>query len=471
MPTRTRLVLAVILFLQLVLGVMYAVRTPPWQAPDEPAHLNYVRALAETASFPVLQMGDYDQQYLEQIKARKFPPDLSIEPIRYEAHQPPLYYLLATPLYLIARALHLDLVITLRLLNVALALALSLIAFRVFRHVFDGAPVAATGVVPTNPNSVLPLVAVGIIATLPMHIAMSAAINNDTLAEVVVALLLYLAILRVQDSVNARRFFVFGGILYGTALLTKTTIYPSALVLVAAELGSRQLAEACQEVPARRFARAVPRAPALRAAARTLAPLFGIALVIALPWFARNALTYGATDLLGWARHDAVVAGQPTTAAWITQYGLRNTVFDFFAISFKSFWAQFGWMGVLVDDRIYTFLFLLTATASLGALLWGARLVRERRTFSGESKWTWLLLGLMLLLVAAAHVYYNLKFVQPQGRYLFPALIPIAAFWAAGLEELLNARYSRWLFALLYVIMLGVDYVSLVWYIVPQLSR
>ncbi len=436
---------------------MYAVRTPPWEAPDEPAHFNYVRVLAETGTFPILQQGDYDQAYLEQIKAEKFPADMPVDSIRYESHQPPLYYMIVAPFYLVARGLGLDVVLALRLLNVALALGLSLIAFKIFRLVFPA-------------NASLSLAAVGLVATLPMHIAMSAAINNDALAEVVVALILLLAILRVQGKIVHRRFVILGGVLYGIALLTKTTIYSSVILLIGAEVGYRQIFATRRLASVAQFATLRPRPRALLAAARTSVELFAIALVISSAWFTRNALTYGVTDLFGWARHDAVVAGQPTTAAQIAEHGLRNVVFDFFAISFKSFWAQFGWMGVLVNDRIYVILFVLSAAASLGALFWIIRLWRERRAFSTETRWTWVVFGILLFLALAAHVYYNLKYVQPQGRYLFPALIPIAAFWSAGLYELLNVRYSRVIFALLYLVMLALDYVCLAWFIVPQLA-
>jgi hypothetical protein len=49
-----RIILLVILALYVILGVLYAVRTPPWQAPDEPAHYNYVRFVPTTGGFPVL---------------------------------------------------------------------------------------------------------------------------------------------------------------------------------------------------------------------------------------------------------------------------------------------------------------------------------------------------------------------------------------------------------------------------------
>jgi hypothetical protein len=454
----TRILLGVILLLQFAMGILYATRTPRWQAPDEPAHYNYVRGLAENGTFPVLQPGDYDQQYLEELKAQKFPPPLSIDSIRYEAHQPPLYYVLAAPVYLSARALQLDDVLALRVLNVFFALWLSALAYLIFVQVF-----------PTN--ALLRLAGVGIIATLPMHLAMSAAINNDTLAEIVAAVILLLALQRVRGKLADRRFVVLGGLAYGIALLTKTTLYPNIVLLALAEYAYRQIQFARQQPRAARFSAWLPNRSTVVASVKTLAPLLGIALLLSGAWFVRNALTYGANDLLGWNRHDLVVVGQPTTAQYLAQFGWRNVLFNFFATSFRSFWAQFGWMGVLVNDRIYVFLFVLTAFACCGALLWVIRLVRRRQEFAPETRWTWLLLGAMLTLAVAAHVYYNLKYVQPQGRYLFPGLIPLAAFWSAGLDEMLNARYVRGVLVALYLVMLGLDYIALAWYIVPQLTR
>jgi hypothetical protein len=203
---------------------------------------------------------------------------------------------------------------------------------------------------------------------------------------------------------------------------------------------------------------------------RTLAPLFGISLLISAAWFLRNAVTYGPTDPFGWARHDLVVAGQPTTGQWIAEFSLYRTVQDFITISFRSFWGQFGWMGVLMDERVYFLLLGLSLAASAGALLWLFRLVRERWAFPAEIRWTWLLLCLLVALAFSAHVYYNFKFFQPQGRYLFPGLVPIAALWAAGLSELVNARYARLIFGALYVLMLTIDFAALTLFIVPQLG-
>ncbi len=51
---RTCAALLLILLVYFVLASLYAIYTPAWQAPDEPAHYNYVRYLAENGHFPVL---------------------------------------------------------------------------------------------------------------------------------------------------------------------------------------------------------------------------------------------------------------------------------------------------------------------------------------------------------------------------------------------------------------------------------
>jgi len=61
---RQRIALRVIIVLYIVLGAMYAVGTPPWQVPDEPAHYNYVRYVATHGSLPELCQGDYPAAYL-----------------------------------------------------------------------------------------------------------------------------------------------------------------------------------------------------------------------------------------------------------------------------------------------------------------------------------------------------------------------------------------------------------------------
>lgn len=436
-------ILSVIIILYVLMAALYAINTPKWQAPDEPAHFNYIRTIAETGSLPVLQRGDYDQDYLEKIKAAKFPPSLSIDSVRYESYQPPLYYLIATPIYMLTRAFGLDAaVIALRLLGAALGAALVYAAYRSVRAMFPDDHLLALGTA-------------GAIATIPQFIAISASISNDTAATLVLALIFWIAVKRAKSQVSDKRFWTLGGLLFGAALLTKTTAYvPGAALLAGAEAARLRLGMSKITLSGLRY----------------LFYVFLMAVALFVPWLTHGALIYGITDPLGIARHDSVVVGQPTTAEMISRYGFNHIAFDYFAVTFKSFWGQFGWMGVLINDRLYVVLMVLTGAAAFGAILWAIRIIRHRELITEPQHWLVGLLLVLLLTAFADYVAYNFKFFQLQGRYLFPALIAIAFFLVAGLRELLNREYERVVLAGLYIGMLGLDILCLFLYIVPQLT-
>jgi hypothetical protein len=219
--------------------------------------------------------------------------------------------------------------------------------------------------------------------------------------------------------------------------------------------------------------------------------VIGLALLLSGWWFVRNAITYGDLDLFAWHRHDSVVVGQPTTGGWIAEHGLMKAVQDFVTVSFRSFWAQFGWMGVLIDSRLYLILAVFSAAVTIGFVLWLVRMVRKPALLGRSQGWALALLLVVLLSVATAHVFYNFKFVQHQGRYLFPALVPIALAFALGALEwptILGETLVRWFhprkytlspvstlkaltFSLFYVGFVVLDVACLFLFIVPQLHR
>lgn len=397
----------------LVAAACYAVWTPAWQVPDEPAHYNYARFLAENGRFPVLQAGDYPHNYLEEIKARHFSPDLSIDPIRYESHQPPLYYVLAAGVYaLFAGASLFVRLVAMRLLSVLMGAGTILLAYVLVRGNFPSRPCLAWGTA-------------AFIAFLPMHIAVTAGVNNDALAELMLAVILlwllrYLRRRPGRQSPTPFRDWLSLGLLLGLGLLTKTSVYIAlpltALVILWGE-GRRVL--------------------------RGWLISFGIALLMALPWYVRNVLTYGGLDILGLGRHDAVTQEQLRTATWLASHDLRSLLTRFVETTFRSFWGQFGWMGVLLDSRLYTLLALLSGLAAFGVLWWLMRLLRRQtRLFPHETR-ALAVLGLSAFLTMLGYLWYNLQFIQHQGRYLFPALIPIGLAFAAGLYQLTTPAGAR----------------------------
>ncbi len=401
-------ILVAIVVAYCVLGILYAVYTPPWQSPDEPAHYNYVRYLAAHHRLPVLQAGDYPHDYLEKIVRAKFPPEMTIDPIRYEFWQPPLYYLLAVPIYLLFGGA----LIPLRLFSVACGAGLLIVAYGIVRQVFPR-------------NEALALGTVALIAFVPQHLAMTAAVNNDALAELILAGVMWGLVRWVasEEQEGEPRILVAAGVLMGLGLLTKTsTVVSVPLALVALVLRRK------------------------RANVSSVARLLLPAMLLVLPWLVRNAAVYGGLDVLAWGRHGAVVADQPRTAEWVALYGLGNVLRWGLTTTFQSFWAQFGWMAVPIDVRIYRALALFCGLAGVGFVLHVMRVWRERSLRLDEgSQRAASLLVLWLLLTGASYLWYNATFVQHQGRYLFPALVPIAVFFALGWREALRPENARWL--------------------------
>lgn len=395
------LLLALLLVAYLAMAGLYATQTPVWQAPDEPAHYNYVRQLAE-GELPVIEPGDYDQDYIGVVVSSRFDPAYSVRPLTYEDWQPPLYYALQAPVYRLANGSP----VAMRLLSVLLGAGVVVLAYFVARQVFGGRVAPA-------------LAATAFVAFLPQHLAMIGSINNDSLAELLIAGLLLLMVAPWPDERDAGRLLSLG-VLLGLGFLTKGTVY-----LMAPVVGLFLLAEYWQRWR-----------PLVRALALTFIP----ALVFGGLLWARNSVVYGGLDFLARGAHDAVVVGQPRTSEWIALYGGAETARRFMQSTFNSFWGQFGWMAAPLPAWMYVPLAIVVGIAVVGlALVLFAH--RRDRDFPWRSAGV---LGLTFVLTAAVHVGYNLTFVQHQGRYLFPALIPIAIGLVAGLRYWLRPLARRW---------------------------
>ncbi len=389
--------LIVVILAYLFVATLYAVFTPIWQTPDEPAHYNYIRALAEGRGFPVIETGDYDQELLSELTSRDFPPELSIESLEYEDHQPPLYYLLATPIYWLFGGA----VLPLRLFSVLLGAGVLLMAFQAVHAIF-----------PTHPQ--LALWTAGFIAVIPQHLAMMSGIQNDAMAELVVGTALWALLAYVCGEREQSRPWPIG-LLLAAALLTKTTAYALTglamiTVIVRWRWEKRDLLWAVKQ----------------------LAWIFAPAILIAAPWFVRNGLIYGWTDPTGIAQHNAVVVGQPRSIEWLALYGWDGLLTRLVRTTFQSFWGQFGWMKVVLPGRFYQGLALLSA-ALIAGFIW--RLLDCRACLEARQRIGLGLLAVWAGFVAASFLGYNTLFVQHQGRYLYPALIPISLVAALGIEQ------------------------------------
>jgi 4-amino-4-deoxy-L-arabinose transferase-like glycosyltransferase len=410
----SRIVLAFALAAYLGLAIGYAALTPIWQNPDEPAHFTYISFVARTGGLPELTAGDWDSALLERLKNGRLQPGDSVDAIRYEAWQPPLFYLLAAPL---VRAGPLDdpaaLVPRLRGFDILLGGLTLGVAYAAGREILNRRLAAA-----------VPLAMVGI----PMFTAVSAAISADPLANVLSAAIVLLLLRAIRRRIDRAGWPLGVGVLLGLGLLTKLAVaifVPLALIVVLVR-SANKLRDCCLVI--------------------------GTTAVVVAPWMVHQLTTYGWADPLGTSRHAAVVLDQPRFPGLSPDY-----VVNFLTISFHSFWAQFGWMGVVAPDRLYWAYGLLTVVAVAGLVLQRRRLVEPG----------YLLLVATVGAAVLGYVGYNLTFEQPQGRYLFTALVPLSALMVLGWSAWLPRRGQAWAGLAIPVVLVGLNVYALLRVLVP----
>ena len=385
-----RVALAAVLVVQLTLAMAYALRLPlppPDHAPDESAHRIYIAHLVTTKSFPV------------------FNPSRGRDNPQYEFHQPPLFYLLAAPVFAVTGGGDKGLLAA-RLLVVLLGLVTTLATVALARTLFPDALALAVG-------------AGAVVAFWPMHLNVSASVNNDELATAAWTVGLWLLASYLRHGRLAAA--IAAGAVAGVALLAKT----STLFLVPLALA----------VIALRWARTTP-TPWRRVIGHS-AVFAGIVLAIGGWWLVRNWVLYG--DPLAWGAFQEAFGWQtPERWFYARGFGVGEHWGAVAALTYPSFWGAFGLAengmpAAYLPYALYGVLGLLVVPAVAGviAVLRAPDQVGRR-------------LGTMLVVawafVFVAFLRFNLEIFQPQGRYLLPLVPIVAVFVSAGCAHLGGRR-------------------------------
>jgi hypothetical protein len=324
----------------------------------------------------------------------------------------------------------------------------------------------------------LALATAAFVAFVPQHVAMMAGVENDSLAELLIALTLLTCAIYLKNGARGETLSpgspsllaergaggevgssfqihpLILGILIGLTLITKITAMAPAGVIIGLAILIRWRQERWT------FARLI----------REFAWVAIPALIFGVPLWVRNMSVYGGLDILAQSAHDHVVVGQPRTDDYLNSHGFVTWVRDFSLGSFQSFWGDFGWMGVPMPPQFYNWLAAFTIFVIVGA---GIAAARWRKLLSTVQIEMLMLFGITAFLALAELIYWNLKFVQFQGRYLYPGLIPIALFVVIGLAgwaSLIKVRYVQWTIILVVCGFALLDLYALFKFIIPTLS-
>jgi hypothetical protein len=359
-------------------------------APDEAAHVAYVRSLAHW-----------------RLPTR----ETSAGPFGYEWHQPPLYYLAAAPLLQFGPH-------AVRAFSIAIGALCLLLIYRTGRALFPDDPA-------------LSVLAVAIAGLAPAHVAILSSVGNDGLEELCFSATLYALIVMLHSGVNSWR-AGWLGVAVGAAILTKATGLLLLPVCLIAAFMLRRVGEKPADIG--------------RAAVWSAF----VAFAVCGWWFFRNERLYGewlplrafAESFAGTVTAAKVISGAvpiPGVQDW-SSYLVVVALW-----TFKSFWAVYGTarsalIGAprFLDDRIY----LLLGAASACALAGLAKAhFSPRESFTQTQRLGMRLLFICACLVAVAFCGFVLRYFQTQGRYLYPAMLPISIAFALGWRSLFPAKY------------------------------
>ena len=362
-------------------------------APDEAAHLAYVRTIA-AGHLPTLASSS------------------SLGANGYEWHQPPLYYWGASRV--LSFGPH-----VVRWFSIVCGVAALLLIFHIARLIVPDDPLTA-------------LTATGIAALTPTHIAITSSVNNDSLLEVCFSAAILLMLMSLRSGFSAWR-AGWLGVAIGAACLTKATGVLLLPVAICAFVLYWRSGETGRNIGS------------------GAGWCFGMLLATCGWWFARNAVLYGETlpvqafnrAFASTALAQDVVSGRIPLGAegWGGYFALVGQW------TFQSFWAVYGTprsalVGLPVFLVSQAYLLLGIVTAAMGAGLTVLHL-RRKTVFNATQQYAIWLLFAVFGLVGLSFLGFILHYFQAQGRYLYPAMSAICVLGAMGWLALFPKEYKR----------------------------
>jgi hypothetical protein len=406
--------------------------TPPWQAPDEPQHFQYVRFLLDERRLPTRDDENIDSPLTEQVRGsmtqfdfwRWRDRDIVPQLLEYRVAwgHPPLYYGLAASVLLpfVSSDITLQLYIV-RLFSVTLTALSVWVAYQIIRSLFPSSKVLAIAV---------PL----FIALLPMHAFVGSIVNNDPLAELTAVIVIWLLVEAFRRGLNWER----GALLLValvSALLTKRTtaflvplVFFSLLALLP-PLGRRWLV------------------------------LIGI---LAIPLWLMLLRQLPSSYISGLLLNRAGGPFVPLAGLSLSDMALWG------ALLFTTFWGNFGWATIQLDWVWYALLLVVTLASVLGWIRCSWRWRRHVDTLFPWQRWTLAVFVLAILLVLAQTVVLVLfSGIHQQARYIFPAIVPIALFLILGWSAWLPPSWHRLALILGATMMVVFDLMVLTLYQLP----
>lgn len=427
-----------VLALSVLHGMLYAVVTPPWQAPDETVHYQYLRALWQSPEplSPFFELSpEAHQQVMES--ARRFrwwflteraTPD-TLTPLppgaRMAARSASLYYRLSLPIYGVSRHWPIESqLLLLRLFSVMLQVLTVGLTYKVAQLI---SPAAADPF-----HSLLPAAAALIVGLFPQYTFISASYNDDNLLPVLAAAAVYAALCGWRNKFAAR-WLILAGVFAVLAVLTKRTGVSVIVVVGAAALIYAWVWQGSKSQLLRL-------AGLMTFAIASAVLLGGVALLVIAPVLPEELARFARVQTLAVVRLREFLTSPSEWGSFDWSLALQ-----FFLL---SFWGWFGWLKAPLWPELMDVLGLITALVCIGfGVRWAMSAARRSAQPTSSSFW----LGATGLLAVGLLANFGLMVLQmivnPQsyalvGRYIFPFMCALGVLGAYGWQAWFPPRWQ-----------------------------
>jgi hypothetical protein len=213
----------------LLRGAAYANLLPAWGIIDEEQHLHYIQYLAEEKRFPVADETFLSEEIIHSLfdidrwkifslnrPSSMDPTQMGLEGYSYEAYQPPLYYLVLSPIYKLLTGDVLQKLYIFRWASVGISTISILVVYLIAQAFTSSSPLAL-------------LVALFYILIPERTMAVSR-VNNDVMLELFACLFLLISTHSITRGLNNRRALALG-LLLGIGVLSKMPMLLLAVCL------------------------------------------------------------------------------------------------------------------------------------------------------------------------------------------------------------------------------------------------
>jgi hypothetical protein len=373
-------IICTLVVLAVILRILISFTTPTFYASDEEAHFKYISFIAENYQLPTF----FDCPGNKKVNNC------------YEYYQPPLYYLLLSPLYILFESIGFTKYYLVRSLRLTSIFFWSINFFFVKKGLEEYLPGSE------YPNKNIKVLILTFVAFLPTYVNLTSLINNDVLLITWGGIIFYLLSVYIKEMP-----WLALGVLLGIALLTKSSgaIYP---VWVVGVLGIKYYK---RDKNIKRFLKEIGKLSIISAA-------------IWSPLVIRNLSVYGSIIPFS-------IGNKLFDPSWSSySQALKNQI----EYMIKSYWAVAGIYNN-ISIKIYWRFGVFLGLLGIGGWLFNYN--KKIRTIN--SGFLNFLVGSIPALIFNLYLVIfimGVQYRQAQGRFLFPLLVPLFSFLVTGIFNL-----------------------------------